>query len=73
MNIFYRCRISSASDRNILNLPHLDFEEEEGQEVDLTEQVAIEHEDFPSTTPKEGQDEPMEETSSRKPRAQRIN
>ena len=59
--------------KNVLNLPYLDSEEEGGQEVELTKQVAAEHEDFPSPTPREGQDEPMVETSSRKPRSQRIN
>ena len=54
--------------KNVLNLPYSNSEEEEGQEVDLTNQVAIEHEDFPSPTPKEGQDEPMVDTSSSKPR-----
>ena len=63
----------SAPDRNILNLPHSESEEEEGQEVDLTKQVAVEHEDFPSLTPREGQDEPKVENSSRKPSSQRIN
>ena len=53
---------------NIPNLPYSDLEEEEDQEVDLTKQVAAEHEEFPSPTPREGQDEPMEEASSRKPR-----
>ena len=62
-----------AQGKNILNLPYSDSEEEEEQEVDLTEQVAAEHEDFSSPTPREGQDEPMEETSSSKPRFQRIN
>ena len=30
----------SAPDKNILNLPYLDSEDEEEQEVDLTKQVA---------------------------------
>ena len=42
-------------------------------EDDLTEQVAAEYEDFPSPTLKEGHEEPLEETSSRKPRSQRVN
>ena len=59
--------------KNVLNLPYSDFEEEKGKEVDLTKKVVAEHEDFPSPTPREGQDEPMAETSSSKPRSQRIN
>ena len=59
--------------KNVLNLPYSDSEEEEGQEVDLTKQVAAEHENFPSPTPREGQDEPMAETSSSKPKSERIN
>ena len=46
----------SAPDINILNLPYSDFEEEEEREVDLTKQVAVEHEEFPSPTPREGQE-----------------
>ena len=41
-----------AQGKNILNLPYSESEEEEEQEVDLAEQVAAEHEDFPSPTPK---------------------
>ena len=59
--------------KNVLNLPYSDSEEEEGQEVDLTKQVAAEHEDFPSPTPREGEGEPVAEASSSKPRSQRIN
>ena len=55
--------------KNILNLPYTVFDNEEEQEVDLTKQVAAEHEEFPSPTPREGQDEPMAEVSSRKPRS----
>ena len=62
-----------AQSENILNLPYSDSEEERGEEVDLTEQVAAENEEFPSPTPREGQDEPIEETSSSKPRSQRVN
>ena len=62
-----------AQSENILNLPYSDSKEEKEQEVDLTKQVAAEHEDFPSPTPREGQDEPMAETSSSKPRSQRFN
>ena len=58
---------------NILKLPYSDSEEEKEQEVDLTKQVAAEYEEFPSPTPREDQEEPMEETSSSKPRSQRIN
>ena len=58
---------------NILNLPCSDSEEEKEQEVDLTKQVTIEHDEFPSPIPREGQEEPMEENSSGKPRLQRIN
>ena len=58
--------------KNVLNLPYSDSEEEGGQEVDLTKQAAIEHE-FSSPIPREGQEEPMAETSSNKPRSQRIN
>ena len=62
-----------AQGKKLLNLPYSDSEEEVGQEVDLTKQVAVEHEDFPSPTPMEGQDEPVVEASSSKPRTQRIN
>ena len=55
------------------NIPYSESEDEEEQKVDLTKQVAAEHEEFPSPTPREGQDEPMEEASSSKPRSQRIN
>ena len=58
-----------AQGKNILNLPYSDSEVEEEQEVDLTNQVATEHEEFPSPTPREGQCEPVAETSSRKPRS----
>ena len=63
---------SPTQGKNVLNLPYSDSKEEERQGVDLTKQVAAEHEDFPSPTPREGQDEPMTEASSRKPRSQRI-
>ena len=56
-----------------LNLPYSDSEEEKEQEVDIIEQVATKHEAFPSPTPREGQEEPMAETSSSKPKSQRIN
>ena len=59
--------------KNILNLPYTDSKDEEEQEVDLTKQVVVEHEEFPSSTPREGQDEPMAKASSRKPRSLRIN
>ena len=58
---------------NIINLPYSYSKEEKEQEVDLTKQDAIEHEEFPSPTPREGQEEPMAETSSSKPRSHRIN
>ena len=41
--------------------------------VDLIGQVAAENEEFPSPTPRDGQDEPIAENSLRKPRSQRIN
>ena len=40
---------------------------------DLTEQVAAEYEEFPSSTPREGQDEKIAETSLRKPRSHKVN
>ena len=40
---------------------------------DLTEQVAIEYEEFPSRTPREGHEEPLVETSSSKSRSQGVN
>ena len=49
---------------NILNLRYSDSEEENEQEVDLTEQVATKYEEFPSPTPREGQGEPVAEASS---------
>ena len=48
-------------------------EEEKEQEVDLTKQAATKHEEFSSPTPREGQEEPMVENLSSKPRSQRIN
>ena len=54
---------------NILNLPYSDLEEEKEKQFDLTEQIVVEHEEFPSPTPREGQEEPMEETSSSKTRS----
>lgn len=59
---------ASPEDKNILNLPYTDSEEEE-------EQVAAEYEDLPSPTPKEDQGQ-VAETSSSKPkqsRSQKIN
>ena len=52
-----------AQSGNILHLPYSDLEEEKEQEVDLTKHVAAEHEEFPSPTPSDGQEEPMAETS----------
>jgi len=60
---------ASPEDKNILNLPYTDSEEEE-------EQVAAEYEDLPSPTPKEDQGQQVAETSSSKPkqsRSQKIN
>ena len=42
--------------KNILNLPYSESEDEEEQEVDLKKQVVAEYEEFPSPTPREGQD-----------------
>ena len=56
---------------NILNLPYSDSEEEREEGVDLTEQWIAEQEEFPSPTSREGKDEQIEDTSSRKPRSQR--
>ena len=56
---------------NILNLPYSDSEEEREEGVDLTEQWIAEQEEFPSPTPRKGQDEQIEETSLRKPRSRR--
>ena len=44
-----------AQSGNILNLPYSNSEEEKEQEFDLTKQAAIEHEEFSSPTPREGQ------------------
>ena len=41
-----------AQSENILNLPYSDSEEEKEGEVDLTEQVVAENEEFPSVAPK---------------------
>ena len=62
-----------AQGKNILNLPYTNSEDEEEQGVDLTKQVAAEHEEFPSPTPREDQGEPAVEASSSKPRSPRIN
>ena len=64
---------SPTQSENILGLPYSYSEEEKEQEFDLTKQAATKHEDFSSPTPREGQEEPMAETSSSKPRSQRIN
>ena len=48
-----------APDRNILNLPYSDSEDEEEQETNLAGHFQIGHEDFPSPTPKEDQGEPV--------------
>ena len=63
----------SAPDRNILNLPYSDSEDQEEQEDNLAEQFQVGQEDFPSPIPKEYQGEPVVEASSSKPRSQRIN
>ena len=42
-----------AQSGNIMNLPYSDSEEEREEEVDLTKQVAVENEEFPSPTTKE--------------------
>ena len=39
---------------NILNLPYSDLEEEKEKQFDLTEQIVVEHEEFPSPKPREG-------------------
>ena len=62
-----------ALDRNILNLPYSDFEDEEEQETNLAYQFQIGKEEFPSPTPKEDQGEPVAEASSNKPRSQKFN
>ena len=72
-NLGFSGKEEEAPSQDKMYLTYLTYEEEEGQEVDLTKQIAAEHEDFPSPTPREGQDEPMADTSSRKPRSQRIN
>ena len=57
---------ASAQDKNILNLPYSDSEDEEEQGTNLAYQVTIWEEDFPSPTPKEDQGEPVAEASSSK-------
>ena len=73
MDFSWKEKEAPTQSGNILNLPYSDSEEEKEQEVDLTEQVAAEYEEFPSPTPKEDQGEPVENTSSNKPRSQRVN
>ena len=63
----------SAPDRNILNLPYSDSEDQEEREDNLAEQFQVGQEEFPSPTPKEDQGEQEAEASSSKPRSQRIN
>ena len=46
---------SSSQDKNVLNLPHTDFEDEEEQGADIANHVAAGHEDLPSPTPKDDQ------------------
>ena len=59
---------------NIPNLPYSEEEEEEREEeVDLTEQVVAENEEFPSPTPKEDQGELVKKASSSNSRSQRVN
>ena len=49
----------STPDINILNLPHLDFEDQEEQEANLAEHFQVGQEAFPSPTLKEDQGEPV--------------
>ena len=44
---------ASAQEKNILNLPYSDSEDEEEHGTNLADQVAVGHEDLPSPTPKE--------------------
>ena len=44
---------ASAQDKNVLNLPYSDSEDEEEQETNLADQFQIGQEEFPSPTPKE--------------------
>ena len=64
---------ASVQDKNILNLPYIDFEDEEEQGVDLTKQVAVENEELPSPTPREDLVKQVTGDSYSKPRSQRIN
>ena len=43
-----------APDRNIINLPYSNSEDEEEQETNLADQFQIGQEEFPSPAPKEG-------------------
>ena len=67
---------ASSQNKNVLNLPYTDSEDEEEQGADLANQVVVGHEDIPSPTPKEYQGEQVVEASYSKPkepRSQKIN
>ena len=66
----------SSQDKNGLNLPYTDSEDEEEQGADLANQVASGHEDLPSPTRREDQGEQVAEASSnnpKEPKSQKIN
>ena len=67
---------ASSQNKNFLNLPYTDSEDEKEQGADLENQVAAGHEDHPSPTPKNDQSQQVAEASSSKPkesRSQKIN
>ena len=68
-----RKRRLQHNNKNVLNLPYSDSEDEEEHGTNLADQVVVGNEDLPSPTPKEDQGEPMAEASSSKPRSQKIN
>ena len=57
-----------AQGKNILNLPYIDSKDEEEQGVDLTKQVAAEHEELPSPPPRKDLVEQVAGASSSKSR-----
>ena len=62
---------SSSQEKNVLNLPYIDSEDEEEKGADLANQVTEGHEDLPSPTPKDDQSQQVAEASSRKPKEPR--
>ena len=59
---------ASSQDKNVLNLPYIDSEDEEEQGADLANQVESRHEDLPFPTPKDDKSQQVAEASSSNPK-----